>query len=119
MIITHSNCRTLNPGHPRAKTDEMIKKLAAKGGIMGIAEIRFMVKDKEPVTIEDFLDHYDHIIKLVGPEFAGIGTDFDLETEDNPLYMEQRKKMYGEVDGERAKIPDAHQRPVSCGDRRH
>jgi len=103
VIITHSNCRTLNPGHPRAKTDEMIKKLAAKGGIMGIAEIRFMVKDKEPVTIEDFLDHYDHIIKLVGPEFAGIGTDFDLETEDNPLYMEQRKKMYGEVDGERAK----------------
>lgn len=103
VIITHSNCRSLNPGHPRAKTDEMIRKLAAKGGIMGIAEIRFMVKDKEPVTVEDFLDHYDHIIKLVGPEYAGIGTDFDLETEDNPLYIEQRKKMFSDIDGERAK----------------
>jgi len=103
VIITHANCRSLNAGHPRAKTDEMLKKLAAKGGVMGIAEIRFMVKADEPVTVEDFLNHYDYIIKLVGAEFAGIGTDFDLETEDNPAYMEGRKKMYALTDGERAK----------------
>lgn len=103
VIITHANCRALNAGHPRAKTDEMLKKLAAKGGIMGIAEIRFMVKADEPVTVEDFLNHYDYIIKLVGPEFAGIGTDFDLETEDNPAYLEQRRKMFAQTDGERAK----------------
>lgn len=103
VIITHANCRALNAGHPRAKTDEMLKKLAAKGGVMGIAEIRFMVKGAEPVTVEDFLDHYDYVIKLVGPEFAGIGTDFDLETEDNPAYLEGRKKMFAQVDGERAK----------------
>lgn len=103
VIITHANCRTLNPGHPRAKTDEMIKNLAAKGGVMGIAEIRFMVRGEEPVTVEHFLDHYDYILKLVGAEYAGIGTDFDLETEDNPLYMDRRKKMFSDVDGERAK----------------
>lgn len=103
VIITHANCRSLNPGHPRAKTDEMIQKLAAKGGVMGIAEIRFMVRDQEPVTVEHFLDHYDYIIKLVGAEFAGIGTDFDLETEDNPAYLEKRKQMYALTDGERAK----------------
>lgn len=103
VIITHANCRTLNPGHPRAKTDEMIKKMAAKGGVMGIAEIRFMVRDQEPVTVEHFLDHYDHIIKVVGPEYAAIGTDFDLETEDNPAYLELRKKMFADINGERAK----------------
>jgi len=103
VIITHANCRTLNPGHPRAKTDEMIRKLAAKGGLMGIPEIRFMVRGEEPVTVEHFLDHYDYIIKLVGAEYAGIGTDFDLETEDNPAYLERRKKMFSETDGERAK----------------
>ena len=103
VIITHANCRALNPGHPRAKTDEMLKKLAAKGGIMGIPEIRFMVKGEEPVTVEDYLNHYDYVINLVGAEFVGIGTDFDLETEDNPAYMERRKKMFAEVDGERAK----------------
>ncbi len=103
VIITHANCRALNAGHPRAKTDDMLKKLAAKGGVMGIAEIRFMVKGEEPVTVEDFLNHYDYIIKIVGAEFAGIGTDFDLETEDNPAYMEQRKKMFAQTDGERAK----------------
>jgi hypothetical protein len=26
VLITHSNCRALNPGHPRCKTDEMIKR---------------------------------------------------------------------------------------------
>ncbi len=103
VIITHANCRALNPGHPRAKTDEMLRKLAAKGGIMGIAEIRFMVKGEEPVTVEDFLNHYDYVIKLVGPEFVGIGTDFDLETEDKPSYLEGRKKMFADINGERAK----------------
>ena len=103
VIITHANCRVLNPGHPRAKTDEMLKKLAAKGGVMGIAEIRFMVKGEEPVTVEDFLNHYDYMIKLVGAEFVGIGTDFDLETEDNPAYIEGRKKMFADVTGERAR----------------
>lgn len=103
VIITHANCRALVPGHPRAKTDEMIKKLAAKGGVLGVPEIRFMVRGEEPVTVEHFLDHYDYILKLVGGEFAGIGTDFDLETEDNPLYMERRKKMFAETDAERAK----------------
>lgn len=103
VIITHANCRALNPGHPRAKTDDMLKKLAAKGGVMGIAEIRFMVKGSEPVTVEDFLDHYDYILKLVGAEYAAIGTDFDLETEDNPAYLERRREMFAQTDGERAK----------------
>lgn len=103
VIITHANCRALNPGHPRAKTDEMLRKLAAKGGVMGIAEIRFMVKGEEPVTVEDFLNHYDYIIRLVGAEYAAIGTDFDLETEDNPSYLEGRRKMFAQTDGERAK----------------
>ncbi|MBL7865626.1 MAG: membrane dipeptidase [Cyclobacteriaceae bacterium] len=103
VIITHANCRSLIPGHPRAKTDDMIKKLAAKGGVMGIPEIRFMVRGEEPVTVEHFLDHYDYLIKLVGDDHAAIGTDFDLETEDNPLYLEKRKKMFKETDPERAR----------------
>jgi membrane dipeptidase len=100
VIITHANCRALNPGHPRAKTDEMIKKMAAKGGVMGIAEIRFMVSDKEPVTVENFLDHYDYMIKLVGADHVGIGTDFDLDTDDGRIPVEERRKMF-EDKGER------------------
>ena len=77
IAITHSNCRALN-NHPRLKTDEAIKKLASKGGVMGITGVRMFVKDKEPTTIEDIVDHIDHVVKLVGIDHVGIGSDSDL-----------------------------------------
>ena len=77
IAITHSNCRALN-NHPRLKTDEAIKKLAAKGGVMGITGVRMFVKDAEPTTIEHIVDHIDHVVKLVGIEHVGIGSDSDL-----------------------------------------
>ncbi|HTH36543.1 MAG TPA: membrane dipeptidase, partial [Pyrinomonadaceae bacterium] len=40
VLITHSNCRTLVPGHPRVKTDQAIKKVGEKGGVMGITGVR-------------------------------------------------------------------------------
>ena len=82
IAITHSNCRALN-NHPRLKTDEAIKKLAAKGGVMGITGVRMFVKDKEPTTIEDMVDHIDHVAKLVGIEHVGIGSDSDLNGYDD------------------------------------
>src|SRR5580693_7380066 len=77
IAITHANCRALN-NHPRLKTDEAIRKLAAKGGVMGITGVRNFVKDKEPTTVEDIVDHIDHVAKLVGIEHVGIGSDSDL-----------------------------------------
>ena len=78
VLITHSNCRALNPNHPRCKTDEAIKAMAAKGGVMGITEVRMFVSAKEPTTVESMLDHYDYVAKLVGLEHVGVGSDIDL-----------------------------------------
>jgi membrane dipeptidase len=77
IAITHSNCRALND-HPRLKTDEAIRNLAKKGGVMGITGVRQFVKNREPTTIEDIVDHIDHVVKLVGVEHVGIGSDADL-----------------------------------------
>lgn len=77
VLITHANCRALNP-HPRCKSDEAIKKMAATGGVMGISGVRMFVSAKEPTTIEDALNHYDHVAKLVGVEHVGVGSDIDL-----------------------------------------
>ncbi len=77
IAVTHSNCRALN-NHPRLKTDEAIRNLARKGGVMGITGVRNFVKDKEPTTIEDIVDHIDHVVRLVGIEHVGIGSDSDL-----------------------------------------
>ncbi len=81
VLITHANCEALNPGHPRCKPDRIIRKMAATGGVMGITSIRGFVRGGEP-TIEDVLDHFDHVAKLVGVEHLGIGSDNDLDGRD-------------------------------------
>jgi membrane dipeptidase len=82
VIISHGNCRALNPGHPRCVTDQAIQAMAKKGGVMGINFISFMVKDYEPTTVDDVIDHIDHITRLVGIEHVGIGSDIGLESND-------------------------------------
>lgn len=77
-IISHSNCRALND-HPRCKSDEQIRALAAKGGVMGLTCVNVMVKRDLPVTMEDYLDHIDHIVKLVGIDHVGFGSDMDMQ----------------------------------------
>jgi membrane dipeptidase len=77
IAITHSNCRALNE-HPRLKSDAVIRKLASKGGVIGITGVRNFVKPREPTTVEDVVDHVDHVVKLVGIDHVGIGTDSDL-----------------------------------------
>ena len=83
VLFTHSNCRALVAGHPRAKTDEAIRKMAATGGVMGITGVRMFVKVDEPTTVEHMLDHYDHVRQLVGIEHLGIGSDIDLDGYDD------------------------------------
>jgi membrane dipeptidase len=85
VIVSHAACRALVPGHLRAKTDEMIAKVAKLGGVIGIPMIRFMVKLDEPVTIEHVLDHFVHVAKTVGVEHVGIGGDLDLVGNANPV----------------------------------
>jgi membrane dipeptidase len=84
-LFTHATCRALNEGHLRAKTDEAIRKLAKTGGIMGIAFIRFLVRDREPVTLADVLDHFDYIRKLVGVEYLAVGSDLDVVGNGNAI----------------------------------
>jgi len=83
VLITHSNCRALVPGHPRVKSDEAIRAMAKSGGVMGITAVRMFVRDREPTTIEHVLDHFDHVAKLVGVEHLGVGSDIDLDGYDD------------------------------------
>src|SRR5271169_1620519 len=106
VLITHSNCRALNPTHPRCKTDEAIKTMAAKGGVMGITEVRMFITAKEPTTIETMLDHYDYVAKLVGVEHLGVGSDIDLLGYDAmpPEELKQLKASYKGSYGFRDKV---------------
>ena len=85
VIFTHAGCRALLPGHMRNKSDEMIRKMAGTGGVMGIAMLRFLVRDEEPVALEHVLDHFDHVVRLVGVQHVGVGSDMDLIGNPNPV----------------------------------
>jgi membrane dipeptidase len=82
VILSHGNCRALNPNAARSTTDDAIRKLARKGGVMGITDIAFMVKGSEPVGIDDVVDHFDHVRDLVGIEHVGVGSDAGIESND-------------------------------------
>jgi len=76
IVCSHSSCRTLCD-HPRNLTDEQMRALAAKGGVMQITLYNgFLVKDGE-ATIDDALRHLEHAIKVMGIDHVGLGTDFD------------------------------------------
>ena len=106
VLITHSNCRALAPGHPRCKTDEAIKRMAASGGVMGITTVRMFVKNDEPTTVEHLLDHFDHVRKLVGVEYVGVGSDIDLNGYDDmpPAENQRLRGSYKGSYGFREKI---------------
>ena len=98
VLFTHSNVRALVPGHPRCKTDEAIRRMAATGGVMGITGVRMFVKVDEPTTIEHMLDHYDHVARLIGVEHLGVGSDMDLDGYDD-LPAELNTRIRGAYKG--------------------
>ena len=95
IAITHSNCRAL-VDHPRLKTDEAIRKLADKGGVMGITGVRMFVRGSDPTTVDDMVDHIDHVARLVGIEHVGLGSDADLNGYDDmkPEALKQLRAAY-------------------------
>ncbi len=106
VLFTHSNSRVLSGGHPRTKTDEAIRAMAATGGVMGITGVRMFVKDREPTTIEDYIDHFDHVRDLIGVEHLGVGSDVDLHGYDDlpPDEYEALKAAYKDSYAFREKI---------------
>ncbi len=79
--FTHTMCEALYPGHPRAKTDEQIQAMADKGGVMGIIGLGYMI-GPDPggeTTIETYVDHIDHAVKVGGIDHVGLASDFAIE----------------------------------------
>ncbi len=98
VLVTHSNARALTSGHPRCKPDEVIKKVGQTGSVMGITGVRMFVKASEPTTIEDALNHFDYVAKLIGIEHVGVGSDIDLDGYDD-MPAETNKQLRASYKG--------------------
>jgi membrane dipeptidase len=77
-FASHSSCRAL-ANVPRNMTDDMIKALAKKGGVVQINfSCGFLVKDNsQSASLSDVVAHIDHVVKVAGVDAVGIGSDFD------------------------------------------
>jgi membrane dipeptidase len=95
VLITHANCRALVPNSARCKTDEAIQRVAAKGGVIGVTMVRYFVRAGGPATIEDVLDHIDHVVRLVGIEHVGLGSDVDLAGRDGGMHPKRKNDLDG------------------------
>ncbi|MEX0702624.1 MAG: membrane dipeptidase [Planctomycetales bacterium] len=85
VIASHHNCRALVPGD-RQLSDEQIRALAARGAVIGLALDNWMLDPgwvrgqsrPERVSLEDAVNHTDHICQLLGTSrHCGIGSDLD------------------------------------------
>jgi membrane dipeptidase len=76
VIASHSNVNAVCASFRNLK-DDQIKALAKKGGVIGLNGTPYFVtkKNRRP-TLDDLLDHADHIARLVGVEHVSVGIDY-------------------------------------------
>jgi len=76
-IYSHACVKAIS-GHFRGVSDDLLKMVAERGGVVGIVTLSsFLRRDGglNGSTIEDYLDHIAYIADKVGIEHAGIGLD--------------------------------------------
>ncbi|NHM31310.1 dipeptidase [Neobacillus terrae] len=86
VIASHTACKAVS-GHARGKDDYTLEAIAKTGGVIGVVTVpQFLNQEKERPDMDDFLDHVDHLVKLVGIEHVGIGTDWPMNM---PLFIQE------------------------------
>ena len=73
VAVTHSGCAAL-ADLPRNKTDDQLKLLADKGGVVGIYTMPFLRMSGQP-AVADFVRHVEHAVQVCGEDHVGVGSD--------------------------------------------
>ncbi len=81
FVASHSNARSVCPC-VRNLTDDMIRRLAERGGCMGLNFCADFLEEKpagtpNPGTVAAVVRHARHIADVGGIEVLGLGSDFD------------------------------------------
>jgi len=76
IVCSHSSARALC-NHPRNLTDEQMRALAQRGGVAQVTFYGGFLREDGQATIEDAVAHLNHMVKVMGVEHVGVGTDFD------------------------------------------
>ena len=111
FMATHSNCRALKD-HTRNLTDEQIRSLSEKGGVMGMCLAKnFLMEGPDEGRLDALVAHVVHARKIGGLDVVAIGTDFDGTSTNHEFNkisdiqkLAERLKAIGYSDDELEKI---------------
>jgi len=77
-IMTHAGCTAVHV-HPRNKTDEQLRALAARGGVVGIFDLPYLTASPRQPTLDDYMAHLEHALQVAGEDHVGIGSDVGID----------------------------------------
>jgi len=127
VIASHSSCRHFTPGFERNVSDDMIKLVANKDGVIMInfgssfltskgneaiekihEQIEAGADENDPQIVAQFnaiknqpelmgdislvAGHIDHVVKIAGIDYVGLGSDFD-GVSNLPIGLEDASKL--------------------------
>ena len=93
VIFSHSNAQGVHP-HIRNLTDEQIKAVAKKNGLIGMNGMGLILGDTKP-TVEKLVAHIQYITDLVGDsDHIALGLDLIFFQEMLPLFFEKSGVNY-------------------------
>lgn len=95
IVISHTACMALHK-NVRNTTDENLRLMAKKGGVVGICQMRPFLTTKRKGALEDYFRHIDHAVKVAGADHVAIGSDRDHRVvEMTDAYIAELKREEG------------------------
>ena len=76
VIASHSSVKALCD-HSRNISDELMRAIAAKGGVIQICLYSEFLRKEGDASVKDMVDHIEYVVKTAGINHVGIGSDFD------------------------------------------
>ncbi|UCE84732.1 MAG: membrane dipeptidase [Deltaproteobacteria bacterium] len=73
FVVSHTACRALHD-RTRNLTDDQIRRVADRGGVVGIAVGRDFLGRR---GVDGYLDHVEHAMRVGGEDAVAIGSDYD------------------------------------------
>lgn len=75
IVVSHANARAVFES-PRNLTDESIRAIADKGGLVGIVGYPGFVSREVHPTLDHLIPHLDHLVRVGGIDHVGLGLDY-------------------------------------------
>ena len=67
VIMSHAGCKAVHD-NPRNKTDDQMRALANKGGVMGIFDLFYLAPAGRQPNLDDYMAHMNHALDVMGED---------------------------------------------------